>query len=51
MCRAKPLRHQLLDKQQTGYGEKSLSELTPEDWRVRLVGDSQDQGDGHGKGD
>jgi len=29
----------LLDKQQTGYGEKSLSELTPEDWRVRLVGD------------
>jgi hypothetical protein len=29
----------LLDKQQTGYGEKRLSELTPEDWRVRLVGD------------
>jgi hypothetical protein len=28
----------LLDKQQTGYGEKSLSKLTPEDWRVRLVG-------------
>jgi len=26
----------LLDRQLTGYGEKSLSELTPEDWRVRL---------------
>jgi hypothetical protein len=29
----------LLNKQQTGYAEKSLSKLTPEDWRVRLVGD------------
>jgi hypothetical protein len=26
----------LLNKQRTGYGQKSLSELTPEDWRVRL---------------
>jgi hypothetical protein len=29
----------LLNKQQTGYAEKSLSKLTPEDRRVRLVGD------------
>jgi len=31
----------LLDRQLTGYGEKSLSELTPEDWRVRLGRDHE----------
>ena len=36
MCRANSFSHQLLDRQRTGYGEKSLSELTPADWHVRL---------------
>jgi hypothetical protein len=29
----------LFDKQPAGYGGKSLGELTPDDWRVRLGGD------------